>query len=220
MDSFTNSILLFVFLVGVLILLVLEKQDLSFIGTRRISKAIPAQMDLNAFARGGPREGKSKSTYIFSEESAVSMTHRFNGKFDSAILRWDTGPILEALIERKFPRSYLPERARSEDIFQASLYSLALKEKGISCSSTHLIIIYCLQDKAIKCMKKQGGLDCFRCKEGKVFKSRFNEKRTLKQLAKLDEVWYQGRKTEPNPSKDNCRACPFSKGGQCNYSAD
>jgi hypothetical protein len=206
------------FLVGILILLLLEKQDLSFIGFRRISNAIPAEMDLNAFARGGPREGSSKKTYSFSEESAVSMTHRYNGKFDIAILSWNTGPILEAMIERKFPRSFLPGQARPEDIFQASLYSLALKEKGISCTSAYLIVIYCLQEMAIKCMKNQDSLDCVQCDEGKVFKVRYNEKKTLKQLGKLDEVWYEGRKPEPKPTIEHCRACPFSKGDQCKYS--
>jgi hypothetical protein len=208
-----------VFLIGILILLLLEKQDLSFIGTRRITNAIPSQIDLNAFARRGPKEGKSKKTYLFSEESAVSMTHRFNGKFDTALLRWDTGPILEALIERKFPRSFIPDQVKEEDVFQASLYTLALKEKGISCATTNLIVIYCVQDTAIKCMKKQGGLDCFRCNEGKVFKSRFKEKKTLKQLAKLDEIWYEGRKPAPKPGKGNCRPCPFNQNKHCKHSA-
>jgi hypothetical protein len=207
------------FLVGILIILFLEKQDPSFLGYRSLSSASPAQMDLNAFARNGPEDSSSKKMYSFSEESAVSMTHRYNGKFDTAILRWDTGPVLVALIERKFPRSILPERAKLEDIFQASLYSLALKEKGISCTSTQLIVVYCLQETAIKCLKKQGGLDCFRCKEGKVFKTRYNEKKTMKLITKLDEVWYEGRKPRPYPSLENCRVCPFSKKDKCKYSA-
>jgi hypothetical protein len=137
---------------------------------------------------------------------------------DTAILRWDTGPILVALVERKFPRSFLPRHARHEDIFQASLYTLALKEKGISVTSTKLILVYCLQDAAIKCMKKHTASDCFHCKEGKVFKTRFNEKKTLKQLNKLDEIWYEGRKPRAAAKIENCRVCPFSKGNRCRYS--
>ncbi len=214
-----SALLLAIYLIGVLDILIQERQSLSFIGHRSISIAKPIQMGINAFARRGPDDANPKKTYSFSEESAVSMSHRYNGKFDTAILRWDTGPILVALIERKFPRSILPNQVKAEDVFQASLYALALKEKGISSTSTQILVVYCLQEVAIKCLKKKGGLDCFSCKEGKVFKSRYNEKKTLKQLTKLDEVWYEGRKPKPDPSVENCRACPFSKKVKCKYSA-
>ncbi len=214
-----SSLLLLLFLVGILILLYLGKQNFIFTVYGRIKRATPAQMNINSFARKGPRSKNPKKTYAFSEMNAVSMTHRYRGRFDTTVLRWDTGPILVALIERKYPRSVLPQTAKPEDVFQASLYALALKEKGISCSSSQLLTIYCLQDAATRCLKKQGGLDCLRCKEGRVFKTRFNEKKTLKQLDRLDEVWYESRKPKPNSTQLNCRVCPYSKKRKCEHSA-
>ncbi len=160
----------------------------------------------------------SRKNYYFSEESVISMSHRYNGKFDAAILRWDTGPILVSIIERKYPRSMLPEKGNPEDVFQASLYALALKEKGISVKTTQVIVVYCLQDKAIKCMRTGGGLNCIKCSQGKIFKSQFNEKKTLKHLNELDEIWYRGRKPKPKASVDNCRVCPFSISRKCIHS--
>ncbi len=216
LDPILNSALLIIFLLGILGLVLLSRDS---VGSRDITKAQRAEVDLNTFVRKGPGRKNSKCNYLFSEANVVSMSYRYNGRFDHAIVKWDTGPILVALIERKFPRSIIPAVSKQEDMFQSSLYALALKEKGFSCSSTKLITIYCLQDEAIECLKKQSGLDCMHCEKGKSFKSRFNEKKTMKRLARLDEVWNQERKPKPNPSSVNCRACPFTKNKKCEFSA-
>ncbi|MFW9907282.1 MAG: hypothetical protein ACFFEF_01795 [Candidatus Thorarchaeota archaeon] len=214
-----NSFLLVVFIFGILALILLSKHEMLTLGYNAISRAKPAQLDLNSFVRNGPNEKDSKRSYIFSEVPIVSMAHKFKGRFDHAILSWDTGPILEYIIEKKYPANYLPERASPEDIFQASLYALALKEKGVSVTSTQLVIIYCLQDLASTCPGAHRISQCSRCRGGRVFKSRFNEKATQRKLKQLDEVWYKQRKPRPNPSQENCRICSFGKNGICPFSA-
>ena len=47
---------------------------------------------------------------------------------------------------------------------------------------------------------------------------RFDPKKVIRSLKKMDEVWYNGRKPKPSPEQGKCRACPYSK-GKCNYSA-
>ncbi|MDF1540010.1 MAG: hypothetical protein P1Q69_14025 [Candidatus Thorarchaeota archaeon] len=215
LDPYLSSALLIIFLLGIFGLCLLSRDS---VGNRNLTKARQAKVDLNTFVRNGPGKKNSKHNYLFSEENVVSMTYGYNGRFDHAVARWDTGPILVAVIERKFPRSVLPDALKQEDMFQLSLYTLALKEKGFSCSSTKLVTIYCLQDEAIECLKKQSGLDCLHCEKGKSFNSKFNEKKTLKHLARLDEVWNQERKPKPNPSLENCRACPFTKNKKCEFS--
>jgi len=215
LDQLLSSILLIVFLTALFGLLLLSKEGG---GNRKLSNVQRAEIDLNTFVRTGPMHKNARRNYLFSEENIVSMTHRYNGRFDNAVTRWDTGPILVALIERKFPRRILPDSPRREDVFQSSLYTLALKEKGFSCSSTKLVTIYCLQDEAIKCLEKRTGFDCLYCKRGRVFKTKFNEKKTLKSLARLDEIWYQRRRPKPNPSILYCRVCPFTKNQKCEYS--
>lgn len=216
MDPIASFLLLFIFLAGLMGLLFTSKRS-SWNGT--LSNVQIPDVDLNTFARKGPSDKSNRRGYIFSEEHIVSMTHRYNGRIDSAILRWNTGPILDRLIERKFPRKYLPDNAKQEDMFQSSLYSMALKEKGISTSTAKLVIIYCLQDIAIACLTRESSLNCIYCRKGKVFTTRLNEKKTLKTLARLDEVWYAGRKPKPFPSNLNCRSCPFSKNQKCDFRA-
>jgi CRISPR/Cas system-associated exonuclease Cas4 (RecB family) len=146
-----------------------------------------------------------------------SLGHRFVGRMDAAILHWEKAPILDLVIEYKFPVKHLPKQARQEDVFQSGLYALALLESGVSCSSTRLLVIYCLQSKAKRCLDRKSNRDCWQCSDGKVCTTRFRPKNVLGKLRKLDEVWYNGRKPRPAQEPNRCRVCPYSN-GRCNYS--
>jgi hypothetical protein len=113
---------------------------------------------------------------------------------------------------------YLPKKAREEDVFQSGLYALALQESGLSCSSTKLVTIYCLQEKAKRCLDKKSTRNCWRCSDGQAFVTRFRPKEVERTLRRLDEVWYEGRKPRPAHEASICRICPYNE-VRCNYSA-
>lgn len=159
--------------------------------------------------------GKS---FIFREQTIRSLGHRYVGRFDYAVLHWKEVPILDAVIERKFPRNYLPSRPRPEDTFQAGLYALGLLQSGVSCSSARLILMYCLQEAARRCIGKNRA-DCLSCKKGTMFTQRFRPRKVLKALRKLDEVWFDGRKPKASPIPSKCRACPYGIDQSCRHSS-
>ncbi len=217
MDTFTSTILLAVFLGGVVALVYMNSGGLILTKGRRIRTAKASDWSLAEFLRLNNKPISSKS-FLFHEQPILSMGHRFSGRFDSAVLHWEEVPVLDAIIERKFPIRYLPEKPRNEDVFQAGLYALALKESGVSCSSTRLVLIYCLQKNAKKCIGRNHN-DCVSCGNGEVFGKRFNQRRVLRELEKLDEVWYHGRTPKASPSEWKCRACQYGRNGICNHSA-
>jgi hypothetical protein len=178
-----------------------------------------APWSLIEFIKLHPSPRKKLEYYRFREEIVRSFAYRYIGRFDTAILHWKNVPILDVLIEYKFPVSQLPAKMKEEDQFQAGLYSLALAENGVSCSSTKLITIYCLQDNAKICSKRNSKSNCWSCGDGKIFEIRFNAETVQKQLKKLDEVWYKKRQPKATPSETKCRLCPFSKKRVCNYSS-
>ncbi|MFW9919779.1 MAG: hypothetical protein ACFFED_09285 [Candidatus Thorarchaeota archaeon] len=218
MDPLLSSFLFGIFLIALLLFLYLYGGDTRFANVGTLQSAERLDYDLTTYLRREGKGTKSRKRYIFSEEPLVSMTYRYNGRFDSIVVKWVEGPILDAVIERKFPRSYLPDKPVIEDIFQASLYALALKEKGLSISSTIIVTIYCLQDEAERCLRKNS-IQCIGCSKGAIFTERFNEKKSVKALEKLDEIWYRGRSPAPKPSERSCRICPYGKDGICNFSA-
>ncbi|MFW9886585.1 MAG: hypothetical protein ACFFER_00270 [Candidatus Thorarchaeota archaeon] len=217
LDSFTNGVLLAIFIGGVFAIICMNSEGILHSTGRRIRSAQPSGWTLQEFIRLKNKPG-SESSFLFSEQSVYSMGHRFNGRFDNAILHWEDAPVLDAIIERKFPTRYFPDRPREEDFFQAELYALALMETGVSCVTTKLVLVYCLQRTARNCIGKNQA-DCVSCRDGTIHSRRFSQKRVLKALAKLDEVWYQGRKPEASPSARKCRACPYGRNGVCNRSA-
>ena len=178
-----------------------------------------APWDLQEFLSLNPSNPKRSEYYSFNEESVRSHAHRYVGRFDGAILHWEEVPVLDMIIENKFPVSFLPEKVKKEDIFQAGLYALALVDTGVSCSDAKLVIIYCLQDAAKRCLQGNSPKKCWDCGEGKIFSKKFDQREIMKDLAKLDAVWYKKRKPRAKPTEDNCRPCPFSKNGKCNYLA-
>ena len=187
-DPAQSSLLLAVFLVGTLALLCDVRGRTINTVSRIINRSIVAPWDLNTFLHLESESPEPNQYYSFAEEAVVSMGHRYNGRFDQAILRFEGVPILEIVIERKFPSRNTPEIVRTEDIFQAGLYALALMERGVSCRSTRLVVIYCTQKAASNCAIAGKSVNCFECGKGSIFQQKFNLKRVLKTLKKLDEV--------------------------------
>lgn len=218
MDSLLNLFFMCVFFGGLLLLLLSGSGLVGGSIQSILRGAEESQIDMMTYIRRSREKKHDKGRFLFNEETVHSMAHKFVGRFDSAVLCWDEGPVLDLMIERKFPRSYLPDKAWPEDNFQAGLYALAMLEIGVSCRETRLVIIYCKQDNAKKCLERQGATDCLRCRKGKVFSKRFKPKEVLKQLSRLDEVWYDGRRPIASPELMKCRACPFGKDGRCNHS--
>ncbi|MHA1928911.1 MAG: hypothetical protein ACTSV2_10100 [Candidatus Thorarchaeota archaeon] len=216
MDPVTSLIILVVFLAGLLLMIFFFSSTSVHSKIRSVK---PPRWDLKTFLRLKDNRPSPREGFLFSEENVTSMAHRYNGRFDQAILRWDEVPILEMMIERKFPVHILPTKAKQEDIFQASLYTLALLERGISCSSTKLVVIYCLQKNAEKCFDKASVANCFKCRKGKTFQKKFNAEKTIKLLDKMNQVWYKARKPKATPSIAKCSTCPYKKMNVCNYSA-
>lgn len=184
---------------------------------RVIRNAEPAGWSLGDFIHLQSNRPTSRRSFIFQEEPIRSLGHRYAGRFDFAILHWEEAPILDAIVERKFPLRHLPSKPHSQDVFQAGLYALALMESGVSCSSTRLLLIYCLQESASRCIGKNG-VDCLACGEKAMFVQGFQPDRVLRRLRKVDEVWYRGRKPRATPNESKCRACPYGRDGSCKHS--
>ena len=217
MDAYATLLMLVIFIAGIILLLISQpRTGFSTIGMK-MRRAIPSPWSLYEFLHLKPSRWKFNQYYSFSEETVRSLGHKFIGRFDNAILHWEDSPVLDLIIEHKFPVRYLPEKSRPEDIFQAGLYALALYESGVSCSATRLVNIYYLQDRAKKCMESNSAKDCWRCGDNKIHVKRFDRNKVIKNLKKMDEVWFNDSRPRPSPERGNCRACPYSK-GKCNYS--
>ncbi len=219
MDQLLN-ILAFVLLVGVIAFIAATK-SIHFFGrtSNIIRKAQNSPWSLVEFIQMQASRQKRYDYYRFVEEPVRSFAHRYNGRFDTAILHWEEVAILDILIEYKFPTNHLPTKMKEEDYFQLGLYSLALAESGVSCSSTKLVTVYCLQDVAKRCIQNRPQKMCWSCGEGRIFEKRFSPDSVERRLKKLDEVWYQKRPPRATSSMEVCKPCPFSKNGNCNFSA-
>lgn len=218
LNPYTNLLMLVILIGSVVVLLISQPgTGLSTVGMK-IRKAIPSPGSLSEFIHMKPYRWKFNQYYSFSEETVRSLGHRFIGRFDSAIFHWDDSPVLDLIIEYKFPLRHLPKKYRPEDIFQAGLYALALHESVVSCSTTRLVNIYCLQDRAQKCMERNSAKRCWSCGDRKIHTKRFDSNKVIKVLKKMDKVWFNDRRPRPSPEENRCRACPYTK-GKCNYSA-
>ncbi|MHA1136459.1 MAG: hypothetical protein ACTSSE_08235 [Candidatus Thorarchaeota archaeon] len=214
------SIFSFSVLIALILIIAIYRIGVGTFSVRgKMRNAQKAPWDLHEFLILNPSKPKNNEYYRFSEESIRSHAHGFVGRFDGAILHWKDAPILDMIIESKFPISYLPERAIKEDIFQAGLYALALADTGVSCKDAKLVIIYCLQDVAKRCLQGNTSKMCWDCGEGKIFYQNCDLREVMKNLSKINEVWYKKRRPRANPTEDHCRPCPYSKNGKCNYSA-
>jgi hypothetical protein len=214
------SILAFALLTIVVSILSLRRSSFSLSPAwPAIKRAKKAPWSLAEFLSLQPSQHNRSEHYLFSEEQVRSFAHRFIGRFDGAVLHWEEAPILDALIEHKFPINQLPDKMKPEDLFQAGLYSLALAESGVSCRSARLITVYCLQDTAKQCLQDRPRRNCWDCGDARVFKRKFNPDEIRMHLKRLDEVWYNKRLPRASASKTKCTVCPFSTSGECNYSA-
>ncbi|MFW9957773.1 MAG: hypothetical protein ACFFCT_06870 [Candidatus Odinarchaeota archaeon] len=213
------NILVFLLLITTIAFIGLFRSNTIHRRTSRIlRKAQNAPWNLVEFTRLHPSQWNRREYYRFTEEPVRSFAHRYNGRFDTAILHWEEAAVLDLMIEYKFPVRYLPKKMKEEDYFQTGLYSLALAESGISCSSTKLVTVYCLQDVAKRCIHDKLKRNCWHCEHGRVFEKRFNPDTIQKHLKMLDEVWYKKRLPKATPSETKCKPCSFSKSGDCNYS--
>ena len=217
MSSFTSLILMVIFIGGILVFLELQPKTGFTTTSMKMRRAATSQWSLTDFLKLKPSRWKLDQYFFFSEEKVRSHSHRYAGRLDGAILHWKTAPILDLVIEYKFPTNRLPRRVKEEDMFQAGLYALALLESGVSCSTTKLVTVYCLQDTARRCLDRKSARECWRCGKGRTFVTKFKQRDVEKKLERLDEVWYGGRKPVPTQDVVNCRVCPYSK-GKCNYS--
>ncbi|MFX1481861.1 MAG: hypothetical protein ACFFCP_01585 [Promethearchaeota archaeon] len=217
MNPLVSFIALALFLGGTLILLASHPRlGFSTVGMK-MRRAVPTKLTLLDFIHSKPSRLERNQLYLFSEETVRSLGYRFIGRFDTAVLHWEDAPILDLIIEHKFPIRHLPRQNRMEDIFQAGLYALALFESGVSCSSTKLVTIYCLQDDAKRCFERGSVAECWKCGKSRIHIKRFNPRSIIRTLKKMDEVWYHGRKPKPSPDPEKCRICPYSM-DRCNYS--
>lgn len=208
------SLLVCIFLIAFI------KSDIVGMGISfKIKKAKLSPWNLYEFLHLNPDKGGKGECYRFNEEIVRSHAHRFLGRFDSAVLHWEESPILDAVIERKFPTNNLPEKIKEEDIFQAGLYALALSESGVSCAQAKLVTIYCLQDTAKRCLEGNHLGECWKCSEARKFIRGYREKEIKKYLKRLDDIWYSRRKAKASPSVSKCSSCPFCRNGICNNSA-
>lgn len=157
--------------------------------------------------------------YLFNEQLVRSSKHRIVGRFDSAVLHWvQQGPVLDQIIEFKFPTKILPDHAYSHDLFQAGLYALALEDHRVNTDKAQLVLVYCLQKTAEKCLSSSNQ-GCLMCGKGRVFVKSFDRKGVLRDLKRLDQIWFDNRRPRASPSGDKCIACPYSHDHSCKYSA-
>ncbi|MFW9963307.1 MAG: hypothetical protein ACFFCX_07080 [Candidatus Sifarchaeia archaeon] len=217
MSNLDTLIIMIGFFAGVLLLFTVHPRT-RFSTTRlKIKRANPAPWSMSEFLNTKSSQVAINQHYYFSEEIVRSLGHRYIGRLDGAVLHWKEVPILDCVIEFKFPVSILPRRVRAEDLFQSGLYALALLESGVSCSSTMLVIVYCLQEKAKRCQSRKSTKLCWECCDGKTFVRRFKSKKVIGELHRLDEVWYNGRQPKPTRELSSCRICPYSR-NRCKYS--
>ena len=217
MNILVSFLIILVFMLGLLVFLAYQpKIGLASPGMI-LRRAVSAPVCLSEFLTKEQKHSRSHFYYFFSEETVRSLGHRFVGRFDEAVIHWEDIAVLDLIIEYKFPSQQLPSHKKPEDVLQAGLYALALMESGVSCSSTKLVIIYCLQDRAKKCLERKSIRDCWRCSNGRSYVAKFKPNDVLGILRRLDEFWYEGRKPRPTQEESNCRVCPYSN-GRCSYS--
>jgi hypothetical protein len=183
-----------------------------------MQKSSRNQMPLRHFIAKEPPKRILDRHFLFTEENVYSISNRFRGRFDMAILHWDESPILDVLFERKFPTGRLPIKVHQYDVFQASLYALALMDSGVICSSTKIIVAYCRQEDAIKCQHNRAIASCLRCDNGAVFTIDFSFKETIKKLHSLNRYWFESKQPKSSPDIHKCSICPYASKEVCKWS--
>ncbi len=217
-DPLLNAAFLVTFIISVLLLGMTTRGLCSMGMLGVVRSASTADFSLSQFLHSRAETSGRRRVFAFQEEYVASLGRRIHGRVDCAYLHMEEAPVLDLLVEMKFPLEILPERAHAEDFFQASLYALALADSGVSCSHARLEVIYCTQKEAERCL---GGSrqSCVSCRKARRFHRKFDYKGTVGTLSRLDEVWYDGRKPKPAARPEQCRRCPYSRDGACNYAS-
>jgi hypothetical protein len=185
---------------------------------RILKRSVTPAFSIDDFLHSRVRESDAGRYYIFKEQMVYSTEHSFRGRFDQAVVRCEDKPVLEMVIERKFPTHSLPLNGRPEDFLQAGLYSLAFAERGVNCESARLLLMYCRQKDAQNCSRRSSLAKCATCPRGRLFQKRFRSHDVLRVLHRLDKVWTGERRARASPSHEKCVACAFGKNGYCEYS--
>ncbi|MGY5875849.1 MAG: hypothetical protein RTU30_08895 [Candidatus Thorarchaeota archaeon] len=217
MDSFLETFILSAFIICTLLLVYLLRSRWHNKTFGKILDAKRSSWSIQDFLEHRTNRPHQGQVFSFKEGLVTSSTYRIKGRFDQAILYWDANPILEAVIERKFPRRILPEKVRNEDVFQAELYALTLTEMGAISADCKIIVIYCLQQEASTCVDRNRD-GCLNCRKGRRFVSGFNLNRVAKKLDKLNKEWYKSKTPRANSSRDSCIICPYSRKRGCKHS--
>ena len=213
-----QQLLLWLATIAVLLLYLFILRHKSKSGARTdLKKASPRDYTLFEFRKLVGKHRERGQRMLLQEQAVKSLSHRYVGRFDAAVLHWETNPALDVVIERKFPTRNLPDKAREEDLFQAGLYALAIRDSGISCDSARLAVVYCLQNVAHECLSRNDRRSCWDCSHGQFFEAPFKPDRVERQLKRIDEIWYRGRKPKPASEPKRCIPCPYSQSGRCNY---
>ncbi|TFG14460.1 hypothetical protein EU537_03305 [Candidatus Thorarchaeota archaeon] len=186
--------------------------------TKLVKQSSVTQTSLKQFITKKPLETRAGDYFVFTEESVYSISKRFKGRFDMAILHWEDSAILDVVFERKFPSAHLPSRAHHYDVFQTSLYALALMDSGVSCGTTKVVVIYCRQADAMKCQHNRSMAFCLSCDKSAVFEDSFSPKQTMMNLEKLDPYWFEGREPKASPNPHKCSTCPYASKQLCRWS--
>ncbi|MHA2385682.1 MAG: hypothetical protein ACXAEE_05685, partial [Candidatus Thorarchaeota archaeon] len=87
-DPITSAIFLAVFIGGIFAMLYMNSAGAFSATGRRIRKAQLSEWTLSEFLSLKSRPNSSRS-FLFSEQPVFSLGHRFNGRFDNAVLHWE-----------------------------------------------------------------------------------------------------------------------------------
>ncbi|MGQ4910766.1 MAG: hypothetical protein ACP6KW_01220 [Candidatus Thorarchaeota archaeon] len=216
--QYLQSTLWMAFIVALTALFLISRTVKKSKARRDLRRAVVRNWTVHEFLTLREKRRDLRGLILLQEQTVVSLTNRYTGRFDAAVVHRNAdGAVLDVVLERKFPATHIPESARSEDIFQAGLYALAMKERGFRCDTTRLAVVYCLQETAEACLNQNSRRSCWECSRGRFFEREFKPKLVLKQIRRLNEVWYGKRKPRKASTPERCRPCPHSKSGRCNY---
>ncbi|MHA1216071.1 MAG: hypothetical protein ACTSPX_01945 [Candidatus Thorarchaeota archaeon] len=216
-DPVANSIVLFAFLAALVILILILQGGVPGSPRALLNNSVAASFPLYRLVNGTAPQLRRGQKYVFSEQTVVSMTWRYRGRLDHAVLHVEKGPVLDAVFEMKFPAEYLPHRVREQDMFQAGLYALAIRDMGASCRDTRLVVCYCSQTWAKRC-DKIGLENCVSCRHSVTFTGKFRPQKIERELQRMDGYWRGLRQPIPSPEHDKCRTCPYAD-KECQYAA-
>ncbi len=200
-DGVFPLLLLITFLLLVVVAIAREYIGLS----KLLTGATPLRGGLRSLADPKTLAGR----YVLSELSVESRRWGYVGRADHIVVSKGAALTLDAVIEMKFPRVQVPRTAHSEDLFQASLYALALEEMGLQCDNALAVVVYCAQTNAERC-RNRDLQHCISCGKARVSTARYDRALTERKLKAMEGYWRGQRDARPASRRDRCGRCPFS----------